>query len=283
MAFITQLAIAIAILLLGCLLIATSDRASLAGDFYFLVGTIGAQVWLFTSAIRLRSKRLPRFDMLVASELIIALGILSLILGIINSVVFAFQGGDRFASFSKEALQPLLTPFAVGLLAAGVAPVLATLLRQLEVLKYADGKDEDSTSEAEFESLKTGSRDAAVVLGNFTAACELSRSTFEKTATSFNKSADTYDAAAAKIQAALGHLADVTAAGSDRVAAGLEAMTNNLANYEKKLAHSAREMSSLAEATGRFRTAAEEGATLLTGLQKVIESVERFIRPHRSP
>lgn len=282
MPFLIHLSIAIVILVIGLLMKALSPAGSVGGDVYFLLGTLGAQLWLFIAAIQLRAKDLPRFDMLVAAELIIALGILSLILGIISAVFFAFHDVAVNAGFTPEVLRPLLSPFAVGLFAAGVAPVLATTLRQIEVLKYSGAKEGESTPETELEGLRAGIREATVVLGNFTAACQRSQAVFEKSATSFNKSAATYEAATVRIETALRHLADVAGAEAGRVAASLEAMTKNISIYEKKVALAAHEMGTLTDATVRFRTAAEEGATLVGGLQKVIDSVERFIHPDRS-
>jgi exonuclease VII small subunit len=283
MAFLRHLLFALLIFLLGSILSASTDRTGAVGNIYFIVGALAAQIWLFVAAIRLRSRQVLRFDMIVASELIIALGILSLIVGIVISVWFALRGTPR--DFTFEGLRPLLAPFAEGLLAAGVAPVLATVLRQIEVLKYGGSKDDDSTPEAELEAeleaLKDRFREVTVTLNNFVAACERSQATFEKSATSFNSSADTYEGAAATIQRALGHLGDVATTESGRLRAGLEAISKALNAYEEGLAQAARGMNGLTDETRRFQVAAKEGATLLEGLRTVIESVERFIRPDR--
>ena len=94
MRFLFHLPIALLIFGIGIALTTTASDSSDNTHYYFLSGAVGAQVWLAVAAIRLRSKRLPRFDMIVASELIIALGILSLICGIIVSVVFTSQNID---------------------------------------------------------------------------------------------------------------------------------------------------------------------------------------------
>ena len=285
MEFLRHLLLALVIFAGGFALAATADRTTVVSNVYFFIGAVGAQVWLFVAAIRLRARHLPRFDMIVASELIIALGILALICGIFISVAFALHHTEQLRGFSIEALQPLLMPFAEGLLAAGFAPVFATVLRQIEVLKYGGAKGDESTPEAELEaelnSLKDKIREVTVTLDNFITAYKRSQTMFEKSATSFNKSADTYEAVAGKLQGALGRLGDVATAKSDQLSAGLDAVNKELSAYEERLAQSSRQMSGLTDETRRFQAAANEGATLLGGLRTIIESVERFIRPDR--
>jgi hypothetical protein len=95
MEFLRHLLVALAIFAVGFGLAATADRTSTLSHVYFFIGALGAQIWLFVAAIRLRAQHLPRFDMIVASELIIALGILALICGIFISVVFALQHTEQ--------------------------------------------------------------------------------------------------------------------------------------------------------------------------------------------
>lgn len=286
MEFLRHLVFALAIFITSAILAAagtgTTDGAY---GYFFLFGAIGAQVWLAVAALRLRARHVPRFDMIVASELIIALGILALITGIFSSVMFALQHTENVRELSFETLRPLLTPFAEGLLAAGFAPVLATVLRQIEVLKYGVAHDEETTPEAdlkaELDSLKSKLREVATVLENFASAYKRSQTMFEKSATSFNKSADRYETAAGKIEAAIGRLEHVVTTKGEQLSVGFDAVNRELSAYGIELAQSSQQMSSLTNETRRFQAAAKEGATLLDGLQTVIESVERFIRPDR--
>jgi len=217
--------------------------------------------------------------MLVASELIIALGVFSLIIGIFIAVVFALQGTRDLQGFNLEAMRPFLLPFAEGLFAAGLAPLLAAALRQIEVVKYGSSDDSASTPEDELEGLKEKFRELTAALNNFIATCERSQTTFERSATTFNRSTDTYETAAAAIQGALGQLGEIATSESRRVAVGLDKVSEKLGAYEERLSQSSREMSGLTEETRRFKAAAGEGTTLLAELHKIIESGERFIRP----
>lgn len=286
MEFLRHLLIAIVIFIAGSIIAFTGMTTQGATHgYFFLFGALGAQIWLAVAALRLRAKNLPGFDMVVASELIIALGIMALISGIFTSIMFALQSNNRVHEFSFEKLRPLLTPFAEGLLAAGFAPLLATVLRQIEVLKYGPTKGEETTPEAaieaELESLKSKIRDVTSTLENFISAYKRSQTMFEKSATSFNKSADRYEAAAGKLEGAIGRLEHIATTKGEELGAGLGAVNRELSAYGKELAQSSRQMSSLTDETRRFQAAANEGATLLSGLRSVIESVERFIRPDR--
>lgn len=285
MAFLKHLLIAIAILVVGAVLHVTSAPASSntsawLRELYFLFGAIGAQMWLFTSAISLRHRRLPRFDMLVASELIVALGVLSLIIGIFIAIVFALRGTEHLQQFTFDSMRPFLMPFADGLFAAGFAPILAATLRQIEVLKYGiDGDDESSKDE--LESLNARIREVSAALNNLVSACERGQMIFEKAALTFNKSVDVYESAAADIQSSLRTLGDAATSQSGRLTNGFDAVGNSLGPFEKSLAQSLRAVDGLTEATHRYKGATEEGVTLLEGLRKLIASVERFIRPDR--
>lgn len=280
MVFLNHLFVAFLILGSGIFLKVFSPTNLIGGDISFLVGTIGAQIWLFVWAIKLRARGVARFDMLVASELIIAFGVLSLILGIFISIAFAFGTSNQSADLTIENLRPLLMPFAGGLFAAGIAPVLATVLRQLEVLKYGGGKDSGGgTVEDDLDHVKEKFREVTSVLNTFITACERSQATFEKSATSFNKSADAYERGAEKALVALDRLGNAATSESDRLTKGLVSIADELGKYQEKLAHSSREMASLTVEVRGFHEATHEGTTLLNGLNRLIESVERFIRP----
>jgi len=287
MSFLYHLLIAILIFGAGIALATNSGDPSDESHYYFLAGAVGAQVWLAVAAISLRSKRLANFDMIVASELIIALGILALICGIIIAVIFTSQSIDISRGLSFETLRPLLTPFAEGLFAAGFAPVLATLLRQIEVLKYGVEHEDAAASKdavhAELQTLRNEVHATTESFKNLAAACERSQAIFENSAASLDSSTDACTAGMAKIQTALGDLGSVVEAAGDGFQSGIGNITARLKDHESQLSRSTQEMNELAEATRRFKAATEEGTTLLNGLRAVIDSVERFVHPDRSP
>jgi hypothetical protein len=215
--------------------------------------------------------------MLVASELIIALGVLCLIIGIFIAIAFAITDTQQPAQLSLEGLRPFLMPFAEGLFAAGLAPVLAATLRQIEVLKYAD--DADGAPKDDLGHMRDKIHDLTEVINSFISACERSQTTFEKGAMVFNRSTDLYESAAKRVEAALGGLADSAVAQGRRFDSSFTTLSDGLSGFDKALAQSTHEVDGLREATRRHTAATEEGTLLLEGLRKLIASVQRFIHP----
>ena len=285
MRFLYHALIAIIIFGTGIALTLASNDPTDESHYFFLAGALGAEVWLAVAAINLRAKGLPRFDMIVASESIIALGIFALIWGIVIAATFTLERVDLTRGLSLQVLQPLLTPFAEGLIAAGFAPLLSTMLRHIEVLRYGGETEEETTPqaalEAELQNLRNEVRAATQSLNELVAASERSQTSFERSATSLGRSTDSYEAGVARVQATLDNLGDVVKTAGRDFETRLDAVNARLAAHEKQLSDSAQEMDALAESTRRFRAGAEEGATLLNGLRALIESVERFIRPNR--
>jgi hypothetical protein len=148
--FITHAGIAIAIILIGGLVSSTAafDPAdSVLTRLTFGIAALAAQIELFSAALYLRSRSAPRFDMTVAAETLVALGVFSLIVGIVLAAI-AMPGLNISAGAVTLAdFKPLVISFAEGLLASALAPVLATLLRQIEVLKYAPHSESGTTGE----------------------------------------------------------------------------------------------------------------------------------------
>ncbi len=285
MSFLFHALISILIFGAGIFLTLTSDNLSGGDHYYFLAGALGAELWLAVAAIYLRAKRLPRFDMVVASESIIALGIFALICGVVIASTFTLQRVDLTGGLSLEVLKLLLTPFAEGLIAAGIAPLLATALRHIEVLKYGGEHDEELAPEAEMkaelQNLKKEVQAATKSFNDLVSACERSQAMFERSATSLIKSTDVYESGVEKIQTALGRLGEVVKDECSSLEGSFEGLNTHLRDQEKQLSQSTREMNELTEATRRFKAAAEEGTTLVNGLRSVVESVERFVHPDR--
>jgi hypothetical protein len=285
MHFLYHSLIAIVIFGAGIVLTLSSDDPANVDRHYFLAGALGAEAWLAIAAVYLRDKELPRFDMVVASESIIAFGIFALICGVVIAAVFTLPRIDLARGFSLEALRLLLTPFAEGLIAAGFAPLLATVLRHIEVLKYGAATDDAVAPEVEMkvelENLRKEALAATKSFNDLIAACERSRAIFERSATSLNKSTDAYEAGVEKIQAALGRFGEVIKEECSTIETSLGTLNARLEDNENQLSRSTQEMIDLTEATRRFKAAAEEGTTLVEGLRSVVESIERFIHPDR--
>jgi hypothetical protein len=103
--------------------------------------------------------------MTVAAETLVALGVFSLITGIVLAVVVSPQVNITLGNSTLRDFEPLLIPFGEGLLASAAAPLLATILRQIEVLKYGGVASGDALS-TELESLAEAADDAKRALAN---------------------------------------------------------------------------------------------------------------------
>ncbi len=261
--------------------------------------------------------------MIVASELLIALGIFSLITGIVISGYAALSNIYVLSGSPWRLLQTVLVPFGEGLFASGLAPLLASMLRQIEVLRYGIDDGARIGDEPDLSGLANRVREATKALDDFAAAWNRSRGILEGASATLMTSANTYARASQEIDKALTGLAGDIAGSSTR---GAEEIDKALSGLSEKIeisgAHVARELgrtgdslnesleratsgvdgildragSRLSDLDGKadvtvkaledltnktraFSSATTEGTTLLTGLQKLIESVTNFIRP----
>jgi hypothetical protein len=263
MVFVIHVTIAFLLVALGAL-VSTASGISIT----FLIGTFSAQIWLFFWALKLRERRIPRFDMVVASEMLIAFGVFSLILGIIVSGVTAFRRFEVRNELSVQVLWAALTPFAEGLAASGLAPLLASILRQIEVLKYGTEEEVRRSGEPDLPGLVDKVDAVKKALDDFAVAWSRSKVILEGASGTLMASADTYERAAKKIDETVGDLN-----------ASLDRAEDSLSSLDAKSDAVADALEELATKTAAFSTAAKEGTTLLTELQKLIESVTNFIRP----
>jgi hypothetical protein len=113
----------------------------------FGIAAILAQLELFAAALYLRSKSVARFDMTVAAETLVALGVFSLIGGIVLAALSTPKLNITAGSIKLDDFTPLLISFGEGLLASATAPLAATFLRQYEVLKYAPHSESGTSGE----------------------------------------------------------------------------------------------------------------------------------------
>ncbi len=309
MNFIVHVVIAIAIVLIGGLVsstVAGDPAAPSVAHLSFGIGTLVAQMELFFAALYFRSRSATRFDMTVAAETLVALGVFSLITGIVLAVIAA-RGLQITASTSTLAdFEPLLIPFAEGLFASAAAPLLATLLRQIEVLKYAPYSEGGSPGE-HLNSLKHDADNAAKALSQLRieaeAATKHTRS-FAKAATSILDSlndlaANLMDAkgvvpstlsfvareignAGPGVTGAFDAAADNIRAGGVRVSAAFAATSSSLDDFTAKVASGAETSKRMNEELERLGQDAHATAGILKRLQQLIESVTNFIRPEKS-
>jgi hypothetical protein len=307
--FIAHAVIAIAIVLIGGLVSseAAGDPAA-AGTmrFSFGIATLVAQSELFFAALYLRSRSATRFDMTVAAETLVALGVFSLIAGIVLAVI-ATPGLHITPSNNTLAdFEPLLIPFAEGLFASAAAPLLATLLRQIEVLKYAPHSEGGSSGE-QLDRLKRDADSVAKALSQLRIEIEAATkntASFAKAAKSILESlndlaANIKDAkgiipttlsfvakeignAGPGVTAAFDATADNISTAGGRVSAAFAAASSSLDNFTTKVASSTETTKQMAEGLERLSKDAHATTGILKRLQQLIESVTSFIRPEKS-
>jgi uncharacterized protein YhaN len=308
--FLVHIAIALLLLAGGALFrFVVPWGGAWTGEYAFLAGTFGAQFWLFIAAIGLRSRDIPGFDMLVAAEIIIAMGVFSLILGLGTAVFLAVESSAQITTFELSAMGPFLLPFGEGLLAAGLAPLLASVLRQIEVLNYSNKeRDPGADLHDDLAQLSTTVRTASKSVGALIAKVDESTSTFEQSTDAFNAGAETFKKATSRYENVVGRIAQATETHTDKVEATIaqhveqiKALTEDFASKINAADASVRaSLQKTSDAAGGLSTKFDEagGKTreltdeidrlkkeirqttpLLDGLQKLIESVNRFIRP----
>jgi methyl-accepting chemotaxis protein len=90
----------------------------------------GLFVLFFSAAFFYRSQT-EGFDIVVASESIVAFGIASLTGGVVVGLSQAL-GVDDFARIGKEQIVSISTPFLEGVFTAATAPILAAVLRNID-------------------------------------------------------------------------------------------------------------------------------------------------------
>lgn len=245
----------------------------------FGLGVLGGLLLLVVSAIGLRARRIPRFDMMVAAEVIVAYGILSLVLGLALAISNVLRSDVTQGGIQLEELRPLLTPFVEGLVAAGVAPLAAVALRQLEVLKYGAAELADSSPEARLAELDERVRKVSEAFDNLATSCRKSAEEFEKNASRFADTAGSWESAARKTKGALDAVASSAESGRSTLETAFGTIAAEADKARGALSGAVSEFGELAGAFGRLRSAAAESSRLLEELQKLIASVERFIRP----
>lgn len=213
---------------------------------------------LFILALRLARGR-PRLNLTVAAETIVALGIFSLVISIAFAIygTFSFVASDSVAKgMSIADIQRFAMPFLEGLTTAAIAPLVATFLRNCEAsFTAAEGGEAGLTdSIGASKRLAEQLQEAVSHFGKLNA--ELNQH-----AAGFGKLTSTLQSEAERLRDALNRVQTETAGFSAAAGEGRSAVT---------------ELASNLSALG---SSAKDGRTLLDALGKLIESVERFIKP----
>lgn len=116
---------------------------------------------LFFGAMLFHLSKSDKFDIIVASESIVAFGIASLTGGVVVGLSHALSVGD-FAKIANEQIWGIAAPFLEGMFTAAVAPILAAVLRNIDStsasgrgVDFLPGAGEDFKKMAELASALT--------------------------------------------------------------------------------------------------------------------------------
>jgi hypothetical protein len=227
-------------------------------------------VVLLYQAVKLATTR-PRLNLTLAAETLVALGIFSLIISI--SVVLLSVSdlvtiiGTR--DLSIEDMRRFAWPFGEGLAAAAIAPFVATLLRHVEANLSAVESGEAGMAEA--------AREATVLANELKLAVE----NMKEINTELTGTKGVFEAALESAVKATRVLSSALHSEAERLKIALQrvqAEATGLADASQKSRLAAAELGShLSELSSSSKDARE----LLDALGKLIESVERYIRPDR--
>jgi hypothetical protein len=305
--FITHVVIAIAIVLIGGF-VSSQAAGDAAGAMHLSYGIAAllAQGELFFAALYLRSRSETRFDMTVAAETLVALGVFSLITGIVLAVIAAPNLYLAAGNGTPRDFEPILVPFAEGLFASAVAPLLATLLRQIEVLKYAPHSETGPSAE-QWSRLKRHADSAAKALSQLRIEAEAATKNMTSLADGTKSIVDSFNdigknienakaiiptalSVAAKeiggsgrvVTAAFETAADNIRASGSRVSTAFAATSSALDDFATEVTSSAETTKQMAGELERLSKGAEATTGILNRLHQLIDSVTNFIRPEKS-
>lgn len=294
MNFLVYAIVAIAIVLIGAVVSAEAagdPGATITMRYSFATATLIAQNGLFWAALYLRSKSAKRFDMTVAAETLVALGVFSLITGIVLAVIALPSARITMGTSTLADLEPVLIPFGEGLFASAVAPLLATLLRQIEVLKYAPQSRNKSSLE-ELERLRHAlKREADGISGALSKIKNEAENAGEKVK-AFSEVAKSIvegleglskkiKTEAASVEDALSSVAVHIRAGGEKVSSAFASTSTALNDFKTEATASAEAAKNAAVQLTDLSTKAQMSASLLQRLQELIDTVNDFIRPER--
>ncbi len=200
------------------------------------------------------------FDAVIAAEMMVAFGVLSLILGITSAVAPLFIGSVSLRIDDLSALASLATPFLEGLATAGLAPFFAVLLR-IEAHEVETSFD----TSVDLSHLAMATRDLTrEVRAALTAIHALQESARDATA-------------------ATHLLANGLRGDAERVTTIISAGEAQLKLLGTAAQTSSDEIARLGDETARLHASTTEANALLTALGDLIESVERFVKPNADP
>jgi len=236
-----------------------------------LFAAFGASiVILLFVAIKLANTR-PRLNLTLAAETLVALGIFSLI----TSIAVVLFGVSEFMTeianrdLSLEDMRRFAWPFGEGLAAAAIAPFVATLLRHVE--------SNIATVESGDAGIADAAREAATLADELKLATKNIRNVNEE----LEGTQDAFTSALGGAVRAITTLSTTLQTEADRLKVALQrvqAEATGLADASEK---SRTVVGELGIGLSALNTSSKDARELLDALGKLIESVERFVKPDR--
>ncbi|MBX9814488.1 MAG: hypothetical protein A4S12_06300 [Proteobacteria bacterium SG_bin5] len=242
------------LVLIGSLALHAAQLATQTTFPVLFLGNLVALVFLRWQASALLRRRAD-FDAVIAAEMIVAFGVLSLILGISTAVIPLFLGTATLRVDSLAALAGIAIPFLEGLATAGLAPFFAVLLR--------------------IEAHEAGSSEPGAELSELTIATQDLGTELRGAVRALREMREQLAGAAAQSQA-LGQAMQTEAA---KLMLMVERSETKFAALAAAADKSSDEVVRLATETARLNQAAGDTSALLTTLGDLIDSVERFVKP----
>lgn len=251
-------------------------------------------IGLALAAVRARRQSAGEFNSSVAAETIVAFGVLALILGLVTAIGPLLGAAGANLRFDAGTLTAIGAPFAQGLAAAGLAPVVAVLVRTAAA---ADEQGDDPTGETEALSdavarltdeldaarlaagaLNRALSDAAAETARIAPAIATQLEGVVNTAAGIGPAmANSIAAMRAELDGAGSGLADELGRAGQGVAAALDDCGARVAAMGGAAQAGTSEIATLTTSLGQLTRNADESAALLEALNTLTASVERFV------
>ena len=282
------------VLLLGgaisALVLSAAGHREGANIQYFCtsVGSLGI---LFACAWATHRRDRNAVDIIVASETIISFGIGSLVFGLVEGIAHFINEPLRLTEAPNfDALALYLWPFAIGLFTAALGPMFAVILRNIDAFSQANGS---AGSVVDGSDLSATASELSRLVGEIRVATDsmsgLSK-TFMATGkewhdawTEINRQMKDFASAihtrTSEIDSEISSFKNALAGGRDSIVAMSEQIATSGERFGAATERAGAAMKDLTSHTDAFKQKLQEGTRLLEGLEKIIASVQRFIKP----
>jgi hypothetical protein len=288
MKFIGAVCVAVALAIAGLFLPHNLVTISVFGTS-LVAWVAGLLIMVFSAIYALweREKFRSNFDMVAASEVIVVFGIF----GLLSSLAFGavqsaplIDAGLSGKAIDLRTLIPLVYRFAEGLLAAGIAPVVAVVLRQVESLmgkpKLVDVVVDPKELEREFKglelSLKGLNREVEGMMTRFGGSAG-------RLTDAVNGLNAAISASATTVEASGRQLGNAMSSGATGLSGSLDVSVQKITELHGALARLKQELDEVVPGTRNFGAQGQAAAKVLDELVVVISSVRNFIHGPTPP